>query len=236
MDQINVGVPKEINDYHEKFFGMTVRQLFFGGLGVALVILVYIFLGKYIPDMVSRFLSIIVGGPLFMLGFLSYNNMPAEKILRLVMRQEINLYQPIKYESDDEYNIRKWYFSHLTGWVSFKRGISKKMKIRCDIYFEEAKPKLIELMHKNKLPKKIKPRKLKKGEYKAKLAKIAKAKEEEKKKREENKIIKEQTDKKKQIIDENRPVSAKQPEPEKKKLTDSQKQELFDDIFGDMFK
>lgn len=96
---IEIKIPKEINEYKEKFlFGLTVRQ--FISVAVALVVCVPLFLfGKEIfGDDLMGWVIILVAAPIFGYGFFNFNGMPFEQFVMVLYRQKWAEPQKRKYE------------------------------------------------------------------------------------------------------------------------------------------
>lgn len=87
---IEVKVPREISDYKQKFlFGLTVRQCVSVALALGICIPLYIFGKKAVGEDIISWLVILVAVPIFCFGFLKFNDMPFEKFMVTVIRQQI---------------------------------------------------------------------------------------------------------------------------------------------------
>ena len=96
---IEIKIPKEINEYKEKFlFGLTVRQ--FVSVAVALVICVpsFIFGKEILGDDLMSWIIILIAVPIFGYGFFNFNGMPFEQFVMVLYRQKWAEPQKRKYE------------------------------------------------------------------------------------------------------------------------------------------
>lgn len=96
---IEIKIPKEINEYKEKFmFGLTVRQ--FVSIAVALVICVpsFIFGKDILGEDLMSWIIILIAAPIFGYGFFNYNGMPFEQFVKVLYRQKWAEPQKRKYE------------------------------------------------------------------------------------------------------------------------------------------
>ena len=83
-------INREIRDYKEvMFFGLTMRQFIFSVLAVGVSVGIYFLLKPYVGLETVTWLSVLGAVPFALLGFVSYNGMPAEKLIRAWFRSEI---------------------------------------------------------------------------------------------------------------------------------------------------
>lgn len=96
---------KEINDYSEKFYGLTFRQWIFAALAVAVVVPTYILLPKYagISEDIASYIVIIEAAIIGFIGFVKINEQPAEALIPYLYRHFTVFGKPIKYMTDKEY-------------------------------------------------------------------------------------------------------------------------------------
>ncbi|HIT33124.1 MAG TPA: PrgI family protein [Candidatus Faecousia intestinigallinarum] len=83
---MEIKMNKEIRSYQEAvFWGLTLRQLLFGGAAVAASVFVYFKCGSLGTDMVS-WLCILVATPFALAGFFQWHGMTAEVALLVILR------------------------------------------------------------------------------------------------------------------------------------------------------
>lgn len=96
---IEIRIPKEINDYKEKFlFGLTVRQFASVAAALGAAIPLYIFSKDHIGADMAGWLVLLVVVPIFGFGFFKYNGMTFERLVVVVFRQMFIEPQVRKYE------------------------------------------------------------------------------------------------------------------------------------------
>lgn len=103
MDNIEITVFDEINDYKEKIYFFNLRQWIFAILIVALVVPTYIILKDKIGEDATSYVVIAIAGILGFIGFVKIHELPAEKILPYWFRHYFCFAKPIHYISDAEY-------------------------------------------------------------------------------------------------------------------------------------
>ena len=103
MDNIEITVFDEINDYKEKIYFFNLRQWIFAILIVALVVPNYIILKDKIGEDATSYVVIAIAGILGFIGFVKIHELPAEKILPYWFRHYFCFAKPIHYISDAEY-------------------------------------------------------------------------------------------------------------------------------------
>lgn len=83
---IYVSVPKEIRDYEPKLiFGLSARQLAWGGIAIGLTFTVY-FVGRiFIPINILSWIIMICAAVPFACGFISIQDMPADRYFLIVI-------------------------------------------------------------------------------------------------------------------------------------------------------
>lgn len=107
MDNIEITVFDEINDYKEKIYFFNFRQWAFAILIVALVVPTYLILKDRIGDEITSYIVIAIAGIFGFIGFVKIHELPAEKILPYWFRHYFNFAKPIHYITDEEF-----YFQH----------------------------------------------------------------------------------------------------------------------------
>lgn len=96
-----VRFPKDVRKYKEKILaGLTLRQLVFGGLAAVTAVPTYFFGRKIMPEDMVAFLSMILGGGLFFIGYGNFNGLTVDKYIKAYW--EANIKNPQK-----RYFVRK---------------------------------------------------------------------------------------------------------------------------------
>ena len=103
MDNIEITVFDEINDYKEKIYFFNFRQWIFAIIIVAIVVPTYIFLKDKIGEEITSYIVIVIAGVLGFIGFVKIHELPAEKILPYWARHYFLFAKPIPYMTDKEY-------------------------------------------------------------------------------------------------------------------------------------
>ena len=83
-------INKEIREYREAmFWGLTLRQFLFSTLGIGISVGIYFLLRARLGMEAVSWACIFGMLPCAMLGFVTYNKMPAEKFLWAVIKTEL---------------------------------------------------------------------------------------------------------------------------------------------------
>ena len=106
MDNIEITVFDEINDYKEKIYFFNLRQWVFAILIAILVIPTYILLKDKIGEDLTSYIVIAIAGVLGFVGFVKIHELPAEKILPFWFRHYFLFAKPIHYITDEEYKLQ----------------------------------------------------------------------------------------------------------------------------------
>lgn len=106
MDNIEITVFDEINDYKEKIYFFNFRQWAFAILIVALVVPTYLLLKDKIGDEITSYIVIAIAGILGFIGFVKIHELPAEKILPFWFRHYFCFAKPIHYITDKEFEMQ----------------------------------------------------------------------------------------------------------------------------------
>ena len=106
MDNIEITVFDEINDYKEKIYFFNFRQWAFAILIVALVVPTYLLLKDRIGDEITSYIVIAIAGVLGFIGFVKIHELPAEKILPYWLRHYLCFAKPIHYMTDEEFKMQ----------------------------------------------------------------------------------------------------------------------------------
>lgn len=128
MDDIEVRVHSEINDYQEKFYWFTFRQwvtiILFGLTAVPF----YLYYRGIIGEEPISWIIIIYAIPFAIIGFIPIQKLPAEKMIKFVFRNQTIFYQDIVYKTDKEIQLEKQYMESLKFSRKLKKFFSKKAK------------------------------------------------------------------------------------------------------------
>ncbi len=106
MDNIEIQVYDEINDYKEKIYFFNFRQWVFAILIVAIVIPTYLYLKEKIGEEITSYIIILIAGILGFIGFVRIHELPAEQIIPFWIRHYLFLAKPIHYITDAEFEER----------------------------------------------------------------------------------------------------------------------------------
>lgn len=105
MDNIEITVFDEINDYKEKIYFFNFRQWAFSILIAIIVIPTYLILKEKIGEEITSYIIIAIAAFLGFIGFVKIHELPAEKILPYWFRHYTLFAKPIKYIPDAEYEL-----------------------------------------------------------------------------------------------------------------------------------
>lgn len=105
MDDIEITVFDEINDYKEKIYFFNFRQWIFAILITIIVVPTYILLKDKIGEEITSYIVIAIAGILGFIGFVKIHELPAERILPYWARHYFKFAKPIHYMTDKEYNF-----------------------------------------------------------------------------------------------------------------------------------
>ncbi len=130
MDNIEIIVFDEINDYKEKIYFFNFRQWLFAILIIALVVPTYILLKDKIGNEVTSYIVIAIAGILGFIGFVKIHELPAEKILPYWFRHYFFFAKPIHYISDADFNLQHQKKSKKTKKTSKPKVEKTKLEIK----------------------------------------------------------------------------------------------------------
>ena len=89
---MEIKINKEIKDYNETmFFGLSVRQFIFSVLACASAVGIYFGCRPFCNTEILSWLCMIGAVPFAVFGFVRYNGMPAEKIIRAWVHSELKM-------------------------------------------------------------------------------------------------------------------------------------------------
>lgn len=103
MDEIEITVFDEINDYKEKIYFFNIRQWIFAILITGIVIPTYLILKDKIGEEITSYIVIVIAGILGFIGFVKIHELNAEKIIPYWFRNYFIFAKPIHYITDEEY-------------------------------------------------------------------------------------------------------------------------------------
>lgn len=158
MDNIEITVFDEINDYKEKIYFFNFRQWVFAIIIVGLVIPTYIILKDKIGEELTSYIVIAIAGIFGFIGFVKIHELPAEKILPYWARHYFFFAKPIHYMSDSEYEKlhQKKSRRNLNGDKNKKLSKDERKELKAKCKKEKA------IKKKNKKNKKSKENTIKK--------------------------------------------------------------------------
>jgi len=84
-----VKIPKEIRDYEEKMFlGLSLRQMFWGGLSLTLGVATYLLSSKVfgIGTQICSYIVMVIVFPTFACGYIKINDMYCDKYVKIYIK------------------------------------------------------------------------------------------------------------------------------------------------------
>ncbi len=101
---MEVKINREIRDYQEAiFFGLSMRQLVFSVLAVAVAVGVYFGLRGVLGTETVSWLCILGAVPFGALGFVKYNGMSAEQFIAAYVKSEFLIPKHLTFQSENIY-------------------------------------------------------------------------------------------------------------------------------------
>jgi hypothetical protein len=86
---MEIKINKEIKEYNETmFFGLSVRQFIFSILACGAAVGVYFGFRNILGTETISWLCMFAAAPFAVLGFVHYHGMPAEKVLKAIIKSE----------------------------------------------------------------------------------------------------------------------------------------------------
>lgn len=107
MDDLEIRIPKEISEYHEKFYGLTLRQIICCIVIVAINVPLYMFLSDAVGSDLASYAVILVAAPIGFVGFVKIHNLDAEKIIPFWWRNYVSFAKPLVYKTEKEIEAEK---------------------------------------------------------------------------------------------------------------------------------
>lgn len=105
MEQLEVVIFDEVDDYKEKIKGLTFRQWIFCAVALIIVIPTYIFVPKFlgISQDITSYIVMVEAAIIGFFGFIKIHNLDAEQIVPYWYRHYIIYNKPIKYVTDKQW-------------------------------------------------------------------------------------------------------------------------------------
>ena len=101
---MEVKINREIRNYTESmFFGLSLRQLIFSALAVAVAVGLYFLLKPYVGTETVSWVCVLGAAPFAALGFFTYHGMTAEQVLWAWVKSEILCPKRLVFKSDTYY-------------------------------------------------------------------------------------------------------------------------------------
>lgn len=101
---MEIKINKEIKEYNETmFFGLSVRQFIFAVLSCGAAVGIYFGCRSFLGEETLSWLCMLGAAPFAALGFIRYNGMYAEQIVRAWIRSEILMPRYLAFTGKNEY-------------------------------------------------------------------------------------------------------------------------------------
>jgi len=101
---LEVKINREIRDYTESvFFGLSLRQLFFSVMAIAVAVTLYFTLQPSLGTETVSWLCIIGASPFAAMGFIKYNGMTAERLIAAWFRSEFLISKKLMFRATNVY-------------------------------------------------------------------------------------------------------------------------------------
>jgi len=101
---MEVKLNREIRDYTESvFFGLSLRQLFFSVMAIAVAVTLYFTLQPTLGTETVSWVCIIGAAPFAAMGFINYNGMTAEKLIAAWIRSEFLMPKKLMFRAANIY-------------------------------------------------------------------------------------------------------------------------------------
>ena len=101
---MEVRINKEVRNYQESlFFGLSLRQLLFALLAVAVAVGVYFGLRPVLGNGEIGWVCVLAAFPFALGGFFQYNGMTLERFLHAYIRSEFQFPRRLVFKSDNIY-------------------------------------------------------------------------------------------------------------------------------------
>lgn len=101
---MEVKINREIRNYTESiFFGMSLRQFFFSILACGVAVILYFILKEHLGIETLSWICILGASPFAVIGFISYNSMPAEKLILAWIKSEVLIPSKLSFKQTNFY-------------------------------------------------------------------------------------------------------------------------------------
>ena len=112
---MEIKINKEIRNYTESlFFGLSARQFFFSVCACIVSVILYFILKPYFDIGTLSWMCILGAFPFAILGFVSYNGMYAEEIIKAWIKTEILMPRVLHFKPENYYyNLLKPTFENI---------------------------------------------------------------------------------------------------------------------------
>lgn len=101
---MEVKINREIRDYSESvYFGLSLRQFIFSILACVVAVILYFILRQYFGIETLSWICILGAVPFAALGFVKYNGMTAEELIKAYMKSEFLTPKELKYNPTNFY-------------------------------------------------------------------------------------------------------------------------------------
>ena len=102
-DIMEIKINQEIKEYNETmFFGLSVRQFIFALLACAAAVGIYFGCRPFLETEILSWLCMLGAAPFAVFGFVRYNGMPAEKIIKAWIRSEILMPRKLLFRGENK--------------------------------------------------------------------------------------------------------------------------------------
>lgn len=100
---MEIKINQEIKEYNETmFFGLSVRQFIFAILACGAAVGIYFGCRSFMGTETLSWLCMLGAAPFAALGFIKYNNMTAEKIVKAWIRSEILMPRKLIFKGENK--------------------------------------------------------------------------------------------------------------------------------------
>ena len=101
---MEVKINREIRNYTESmFFGLSLRQLIFSALAVAVAVGLYFLMKPYAGTETVSWVCVLGAAPFAALGFFTYHGMAAEQFIWAWLRSELLEPKELRFEASNLY-------------------------------------------------------------------------------------------------------------------------------------
>ena len=101
---MEVKINREIRNYTESmFFGLSLRQLIFSALAVAVAVGLYFLMRPYAGTETVSWVCVLGAAPFAALGFFTYHGMAAEQFIWAWLRSELLEPKELRFEASNLY-------------------------------------------------------------------------------------------------------------------------------------